>query len=752
MISDRNHPEALLQRINIFICTVDQDGFFVYLNSYWEEKLGWSLQELKAMPWSHFVHPDDVAATNDQAQSIFEQGSEVTNFTNRYRTKDNQWRYLEWAARIAEDKSCVIATATDATDKKFYLKEKQKTDQLLRAAAAMANMGYWSLDIDKKAWYWSDEMYQIHGVDKSSCVPTTDTVVDLCHPDDMARAREYIEQGMANGEGWFFHFRIVRPSGEIRRVISKADVRFSPMGKPIEIFGIFQDVTQIDMVSRERDLMSRVADYLTTGIVIADNKKNVIWVNHSFTEMTGYSLEELAGKPLGSLLQGEDTCQDTVGEISKRLRDCEPVNVEILNYHKNGSKYWNHLSIMPVQEDGGVTYFIGVQQDVTQMKEQQEILGRVKRMETVKELAAGIAHDFNNILAIVDGNRELLEMKCQDRALLPYLNNMGKAIQKAKMTTERLLKSSHHNASPKSLVLVDNIIQELQVLFDEIIPSNKTLYWDLNAGCSVKISPGDLSDAITNIVVNAINAIQHHGEIRISTRVVTSGFNPGPKSFVYLSPVAAQSYCLITIADTGIGIPSEELESVFLPFVSKNRFSSGSGLGLSMVAAFVSREGAGLTVESREGEGSVFALWLPVSELEYENDVEEDRYAVSRTSELRLVLIDDEEALLDATAELLRSKGHKVAAFADPVIAIQWIEDNQDQIDLIVSDETMPGEIQGHDIFDHYNDAIGVVIISGYGKDLYGCFPRHHLVKKPFSIQQLTDTMQEIYKQRKALT
>ncbi|WP_164503610.1 PAS domain S-box protein [Pleionea sediminis] len=734
---------TVLETSNVMICTVDQNGYFVYLNPSWTENLGWSIEELKRKPFANFLHPDDIEISKQAAQSVFSTKQEVKFFTNRYRTNSGNYRTFEWSARLSDSLNLIIATATDITDKEKLRRDSKFSSQVLSAAADVAHLGYWKVDLTSQSVEWSDEVYRIHGVTRDTYRPTLESALNFYHPDDFEKVKSLVTQALKSQKEYYYQKRIVRPGGEIRHVVAKGVIERNENNVPKSVFGVFQDITEIQQIISEKDLLSKVAEYTITGIVVTDYRKKVLWVNQAFEAMTGYNLEEVHGKSLGQFLQGEKTNKETITEIKERLAQEKHVNVEILNYHKKGFSYWNHLYIAPVIQNGNVTHFIGIQHDITKQKEHQDIIARMQRMDTISELAAGIAHDFNNLLAIIEGNRELIEMKAKQLEVNEHLSKMKSAISRATQTTQKLLKSSKKSSLEKTHFNANVLLNDLMDLLNEAIPNNISLTWEIDSECLIKISRSDLEDSITNIIINACNAIEHHGTVTIKSSITHEMNHSMDGEFIYIKASDSQRYCRISIRDDGCGIDESHLEEIFLPFVSLSPNKTGTGLGLSMVAGFAAREGLGISINSKPDMGTEFNLWLPISE---DLPQEPQKLTVSpviNLSEIHAVLIDDEMMLLETSHQLLESMGINVRSFLQPSEGLSYIDNNLDKIDIILTDEIMPGEIQGHNIYQKYHTLKPVIIISGYEGNLPESLANVTVIKKPFDRMLLQDSINE---------
>ena len=237
---------------------------------------------------------------------------------------------------------------------------------IIENAGEVLKVGYWQLDCNSNQLFWTDEIYTIHGVSPSRYSPQLDTAINFYHADDKSKIASAVENALLTGQEWScIKLRVVDDDQQERTVISSGNVSRNKNGEITKLYGIFQDITGSEKIALERDFLVTALKETTVGMVIADKNKHVIWVNGSFEKMTGYSLFEVEGKKLGSILQGENTDLKTIAKLKTHLKKGLPISTRILNYTKSGEPYWNELAISPIYRDGKIAYYFAVQNDVS---------------------------------------------------------------------------------------------------------------------------------------------------------------------------------------------------------------------------------------------------------------------------------------------------------------------------------------------------------------------------------------------------
>lgn len=239
----------------------------------------------------------------------------------------------------------------------------------------LAQIGHWSLDLVQQRLVWSDEVYKIHGYGPGEIELSVESAIEFYHPNDRDVIRNAVRAAIEAQAEFDLELRIVRKDRAIRKVRALGMCETDSAGQPVELFGVFQDVTN----EREREesyrLLSSVVEHTQEGILITDAAGYTRWVNHGFLKITGYTRTEVVGEKPGHLLQGPQTDPDTVRFMSEQLAAGRPFTSEVLNYTKEGKPYWLRLSVHPrYDETGTLTHFMAVESDITREKEREQRL------------------------------------------------------------------------------------------------------------------------------------------------------------------------------------------------------------------------------------------------------------------------------------------------------------------------------------------------------------------------------------------
>ena len=307
----------IIDAIEQLACLLDEQGVVKYANQFWLDHFSQTKSEIISTPFSSLVSSNDAERVQPLVINLTKDQSFSNRFKCGYPHGEGEEAILVCVVKRLDDNTLLLS-AEDVTRLHALKNEVLQKQSLLTQTEHMTSVGHWRVDLIKQTVYWSDQVYRIHGVKKSEYQPDLESAINFYHPDDKEKVRAYVQQSMEDGSVWEFRLRIVRPTGEIRHVVSKADISRNDAGEPISIFGVFRDVTDIEKLFEERDLLSQVANTTTTGVVITDPERNVVWTNEAFTHLTGYSLSHVKGQSLGPFLQGEDTDKETIGVLQGR--------------------------------------------------------------------------------------------------------------------------------------------------------------------------------------------------------------------------------------------------------------------------------------------------------------------------------------------------------------------------------------------------------------------------------------------------
>jgi len=464
---------------------------------------------------------------------------------------------------------------------------------------------------------------------------------------------------------------------------------------------------------------------IVTNPDLPDNP--IAFGNKAFCELTGYAPEAIIGRNC-RFLQGEETDQATIARVRQALQRRTDIAVEVLNYRRDGTPFWNALFISPVfGPDGSLLYYFASQLDVTRRRDAERALAQAQRLEGLGSLAGGMAHEFNNLLTVIRGNLEPLlagaEHDGRDRRLAERLIRVRDAAERAATLTNAMITFARRSRLEDQRLDLAALLVGLEPMLRGLAGPRITLEVDTSeAGAApvVVADPEQLRTALTNVVLNAREAIAGEGRVVIRVRERRS--------------VAGQpAELMLTVQDDGGGMPPAVAARSLDPFFTTKPPGAGAGLGLSMVYGFMRQTGGRLELQSREGEGTTVRLVFPTK------PAEATEAPVARPGE-RVMVVDDDLDLREQAAEILRDLGYDVLVAATPMAALSTLHAGT-AVDLLLTDLTMP-EMDGETFARHarvVRPRLRVVMTSGFPPAQEG----HRLLPKPYAPATLARRVRE---------
>ena len=526
---------------------------------------------------------------------------------------------------------------------------------------------------------------------------------------------------------------------------------FAPDGTFEGILSLAQDITARREAERVLQLRDHAIGAVMQGIIITDPNRPdnpIIYASPGFARMTGYSSEEVLGRNC-RFLHGENTDAAVVAQLREAIRLGESIKVELLNYRKDGTPFWNELSISPVRDEAGsLNQYIGVQADITARRHLEEQFRQVQKMEAVGQLAGGVAHDFNNLLTIINGYSELvLQDLPVDDPSWEMVSEIRKAGNRSAELTRQLLAFSRQQVLAPRILDLNAVAADMDKMLRRLIGEDIQLVTKLDPELGItRADPGQIDQVLMNLAVNARDAMPQGGRLTIETQNVTLD-----KSYTQTHVDARPGdHVLLSVSDTGSGIPPEVLVKIFEPFFTTKGVGQGTGLGLATVYGIVKQSGGHLAVYSEVGHGTTFKVYLP--------RVEQAPDATQGHSWMRtpprgtetVLIVEDEDGVRALTSYILSTNGYTVLEACEGEEAVSIASSFGKPIHLLITDVVMPGSggrIVAEQVRERY-PAVKVLFVSGYTDD---AVIRHgvlqagvHFMQKPFSPAALANKVREI--------
>lgn len=467
------------------------------------------------------------------------------------------------------------------------------------------------------------------------------------------------------------------------------------------------------------------------------------------TAVTGYSPEEYAADPfLWYRVVHEEDRSSTVSFFNALLSGHASRSLDHRLHHKKGSIRWIRNRVVPCTDaQGNLIGFDGLITDITEQRHLQEQLRQSQKMESIGALASGIFHDFNNILTAIMGHSELLRMKIEaDDPRIKHVKYLIDLVKRAKALTARLLDFARKESDSLKPVMLNALVQSLKQLLPPLLGERIALKLHLSLeDIIVMVDRSQIEQVLMNLATNARDAMPDGGQFSIETAhfELDAAFQ-GRHGYG-----VAGRYALVTIADTGAGIPKEIRDRIFDPFFTTKEPGKGTGLGLSIVYNIIKQHNGFINCYSEPGSGTVFRVYLPLAEAAGEEARPQQQIdAMSGTEQV--LVADDEHDTRRIMVEALQTFGYQVIEAGDGDDAVRKFLDHVDRIQCLVLDIAMPGKSgkQAYDEISLVHPNLPVLFTSGYtaeGARKRGILAEEHpLLLKPVSPTAIVKAVREV--------
>lgn len=350
------------------------------------------------------------------------------------------------------------------------------------------------------------------------------------------------------------------------------------------------------------------------------------------------------------------------------------------------------------------------------VKERTRALHKKQKMEAIGTLAGGIAHDFNNILSAIMGYTELALMEIDPESkTADSLEQVMAAGNRATDLTRQILTFSRQNEQEVAPMAVKPVVKEALKLITASTPSRIRIYENLESDAWIEGDPTQVHRIVINLCTNSVHAMEDGNgslEVTLEEAIIDAGF-PGEKD--QLTP---GQYLVLSVSDTGHGMKQDVIDKIFDPFFTTKAVDHGTGMGLSVVHGIVKQYNGTIKVYSEPGQGTTFSLFFPICQKVSHAEPESDEQHLE--GDEKIVVVDDETAITDVLDKQLSAMGYKVSAFTRASEAVRYIRENAEEIDLVITDFTMP-EMTGLELSEKIsglNLGIPIILCTGYGENI----------------------------------
>ena len=713
LVDSEAHYRKLFEEMAQGVVYQDRNGAVTAANPAAERILGASLAQLRARPpvdfgWHAIREDGSIFPANEHpARQVLATGRPVSGVVmGVLNPREQAVRWIQVAAvpefRDGETAPFrVFSTFEDITGRKRAVEALRESEERFRSLVETLTDWVWEVDAGDRYVYASPRVAQVLGYTPEEILGRTP--FDLMVPEEAARMREAFQVYKAGRRPFALLENVnVRRDGRTVIMETSGTPVIGPDGGLRGYRGTDRDITQRRQAETERRRLATAVDQATEAFLITDTQGVIEYVNPAFERITGYRGDEVIGLTPRIVKSGR---QDVAfyEHLWRTILAGEVWTGTLINCRKDGTEYHEAMTITPLRDErGDVVRFVAVKADITARVDLERQLAQAQKMEAVGRLAGGVAHDFNNILQAMLTTTQLLGMPRDDDPSAPReeARELESLVERASQLTRQLLLFSRRERTRPEPGDLNDVVRTVERLLRRLLRANISVGVEL-AGepLPVRADHGQLEQVMVNLAINASDAMPEGGALTI-----TSGADGGDGVWFALS-------------DTGGGIPAALREKIFEPFFTTKEPGRGTGLGLAVVHGIVAAHGGRIAVESADGGGTTFRVWLPRMADAEAPTSSRTRGEVLRGRGERVLLVEDEPSVRTAVTQLLTRLGYVTVAAASGEEAVA-LEDRT-PFDLLLTDTMLPG-ITGVDVVRALRErwpAMGIILMSGYAAD-----------------------------------
>ena len=520
--------------------------------------------------------------------------------------------------------------------------------------------------------------------------------------------------------------------GDIDAPILERSIRYARERKAAE-----------ERIRKQAALLDKARD----AIIAYDMDGRVVYWNKSAERLTGWSAEEMMGEHARERIYNDEqrkkleSCRAALekegewkGELQQKTRDGDELVVE---------SRWTLVR----NSDGTPESVLVINTDITERKQLEQQFLRSQRMESIGRLVSGIAHDLGNLLVPISLGVKVLQQRFgDDEKANRTLSMIQNSAERGSDMVDQVLAFARGVEGERVALQPDAVIREVRKITTETFPDRVEIDVDVEGDLQPVVGDAtQIQQVLMNLCVNARDAMPDGGTLTLRAENVDLSESEARRNI----DAEPGSYVVITVADTGTGMPDEVLDKVFEPFYTTKPEGEGTGLGLSTAYSIIKSHDGFIDVTSEEGEGTTFRLFIPTAPPEKTDEASDaDVEAATTVSNAQILVVDDEDNILNTTRDTLESVGYRVITARGGEEALSIVEANGQDLDAVITDIVMP-DVDGIAVIqrlEEHRPDVPVIAASGAanGREDALNAGAEHFLSKPFTAEKLQDALKNV--------